>query len=181
MKKVLLGILAVVALIVGAVCVIAATKPDVFKFERSTVVNAPPEKVFFLVENFHHWKDWSPFEALDSNLKRTYSGPESGKGAVYEWDGNNEAGQGRMEIVEVEPPNKVRIKLDFIKPFQASNIAEFKMAPVESGTKVTWSMEGPNPFMCKVMQVFCNMDDMLGKDFDKGLANIKASAENPVP
>ena len=110
-------------------------------------------------------------------MKRTHSGAPAGKGAVYEWDGNSEVGAGRMEIIESSPPSKIAIKLDFIKPFEGHNTTTFRLEPKEGATTVTWSMEGPAPFVSKLMQVFMSMDSMVGKDFEAGLANMKAAAE----
>jgi hypothetical protein len=168
--------IAIAALIV-VVLVLAALKPDTFRLERSTMVQAGPERIFPSINDFHNWTAWSPFEKVDPDVKKTYSGPSSGKGAIYEWNGNSKVGQGRMEILDSVAPNKVTIKLDFLKPFEAHNVAEFTMTPKGSATEVKWAMVGPSPFMMKVMYVFVNMDKMLGKDFDSGLAAIKAIAE----
>ena len=110
-------------------------------------------------------------------MKRTYSGAASGRGAVYAWDGNKNVGSGRMEILEASAPSKVVIKLDFIKPFEGHNTAEFTMLPQGDATNLTWVMHGPTPFMMKVMHVFINMDRMIGKDFEAGLANLKRLTE----
>lgn len=112
-------------------------------------------------------------------MKQTFSGAETGVGSVYQWEGNNDAGSGRMQITQSEAPNKIRIKLDFTKPFEANNIAQFNLVPEGDATKVTWSMEGPNTFMCKVMQTICSMDEMVGKDFEKGLSSLKTISEAP--
>jgi len=114
---------------------------------------------------------------MDPAMQRTYSGPESGKGSVYEWEGNNKVGKGRMEIIDAPPPSKVAIKLDFLKPFEAHNTAEFTLVPKGDATDVTWAMHGPSPFIAKVMSVFMSMDCMVGKDFEAGLTNLKAAAE----
>jgi uncharacterized protein YndB with AHSA1/START domain len=173
-----LAIIAVVLLVaVAAVLVLAVTKPDTFRIERATSIKAPPEKVFALIDDFRNWRAWSPWERMDPNLKRTYSGAERGKGAVYEWEGNSKIGQGRMEILDAPPPSKVAIKLDFLKPFEAHNTAEFTLAPRGDATDVTWAMHGPNLFIGKLMSVFMSMDRMVGKDFERGLASMKAAAE----
>jgi uncharacterized protein YndB with AHSA1/START domain len=168
-----------VLLVVGAVAVLilAMTKPDTLHVERSASIKAPPDKVFALISNLQDWTAWSPYEHKDPAMKRTHSGAASGKGAIYEWDGNNQVGRGRMEIVDATPPSRVVIKLDFKKPFEAHNTAEFTMQPTDGGTNVTWAMYGPNLFIGKVMSVFINMDNMIGKDFEAGLANLKAVAE----
>ena len=178
-KKVVLTVLALVGIAVAAVVAIAATKPDHFSFERSTIVNAPPERVYPLISNFHEWPRWSPWEKLDPKMKRDYSGPESAVGSAYAWDGNNDAGVGKMTITEVSAPNLVKLNLDFIKPFEAKNQVTFQITPVnENESQVSWKMEGDSQlFPCKIVSVFCSMDDMCGKDFDAGLASIKSIAE----
>ena len=154
-----------------------ATRPAIFRVGRSTTVNAPPEAIYPLIEDFRRWAAWSPFEKLDPALRRSFSGSERGKGAVYEWEGNKKAGQGRMEITDTSPPNGVTIKLDFLKPFESHNITEFTMEPRGESTEVTWNMHGPNSMPAKVMQSFISMDKLIGKDFEAGLANIKRVAE----
>ena len=157
--------------------VLAARKPDTFRIERATTIQAPPEKVFPLVNDFHAWPGWSPWEKLDPNLKRTFAGPANGTGTVYQWEGNKKVGAGRMEIKEAVAPNRITIQLDFIKPFAAHHLAEFTMIPQAGGTTVTWTMDGKQPLILKVMTLFMSMDRMVGKDFEKGLANLKALAE----
>lgn len=163
----------------GVVLVLAARQPDRFRVERSTVIAAPPERVHALVNDFRAWSGWSPWEKRDPALQRRYSGAEQGVGAVYEWTGNSQVGQGRMEIRQSEAPLQVVIQLDFLKPFEAHNTAEFLMQPEAGGTRVLWAMHGPSPFLSKLMQVFFSMDKMVGKDFEAGLANLKALAEQP--
>ena len=170
-------VLIVIVVLIAAVLGFAATKPDTFSVQRSTRIKAPPEKIFAVVNDFHRWPDWSPWEKLDPAMKRTQSGAASGKGAVYEWEGNSKAGAGRMEIIESSPASKVGIQLDFIKPFEGHNIAEFSLTPEADATRVSWTMHGPTPFVSKVMQVFVSMDTLIGKDFEEGLANLKALAE----
>jgi len=170
-------ILIVAAVLLTAVMVFAATKADTFHVERTAWINAPPEKVFPLINDFHNWGSWSPWEKLDPVLKRTHSGAASGKGAVYAWEGNSDVGQGRMEITDEAPPSQVTIQLDFLKPFEAHNVARFTLEPKGEFTTVRWAMHGPNSYFAKVMQVFVSMDSMVGKDFETGLANMKAIAE----
>ena len=165
----------IVVLLIG-VLAFAATKPDTFRVERSARIDAPPEKVAAFIHDFHRWGAWSPWEKLDPAMQRTFSGPESGVGAMYTWDGNSKAGAGSMQITEASA-HKIAIKLDFIKPFASHNTAEFVLEPQGDATNVTWSMHGPAPFVSKVMQVFFSMDRMIGKDFEAGLANLKAAAE----
>lgn len=173
LKKILLAILGLVALVLG----FAATRPDTVHYERSLTMKAPPEKIFPLINDFHQWAGWSPWEKIDPRLKRTYEGAGSGKGAIYGWDGNDDVGSGRMEIMESTPPSKISIKLDFIRPFEGHNTAEFTLEPAGEETKVTWAMFGPNTSMGKVFGLFMDMDKMLGSQFETGLNNMKALAE----
>src|SRR6476661_557939 len=175
----IIAILAVVlAIAIAIVLILAANKPDTFRVQRAAVVKAPPENVFPMINDFHQWTTWSPWENKDPAMKRTYSGSPSGRGAVYAWDGNKNVGAGRMEILDASSPSKIIIKLDFFKPFEGHNTAEFTMLPQgDATTNINWVMHGPAPFMSKVMQVFMNMDNMIGKDFEIGLANLKRLAE----
>lgn len=166
----------ILALLIAAVLIYAATKPDDFRIERSTTIKASPEKVSAYVTDFKQWAAWSPWEAKDPAMKRTYSGAATGKGAVYGWEGNKEVGTGRMEILDVQP-QKVAIKLDFLAPFEAHNTAEFTMQAGGDSTKLTWAMFGPANYMTKVMSVVMSMDKMVGPDFETGLAKLKAAAE----
>ena len=173
----MIPLLGVAAVGVAAVLGIAATKPSEFRVRRSTRINTTPDRIYPHLIDFRKWAAWSPWEKLDPNLKRTFSGPASGKGAVYEWEGNNKAGKGRMEITEATAPNQVTIALHFIKPLEARNTVEFLLQPSGGGTDVNWSMSGHSPFMMKVMGVFTSMDNMIGKDFEKGLAELKRVSE----
>lgn len=170
-------ILIVLVLAIAGVLLYAATRPDTFQVQRRATIAAPPDKVFALVEDFHRWGEWSPWEKLDPAMTRTFSGAERGVGAVYAWRGNQDVGEGRMEITEATAPGKVLIKLDFIEPFPANNTAEFVLAPKDGGTEVTWTMRGPSPYVTKLMDTVIGMDRMVGKDFEAGLANLKAAAE----
>jgi carbon monoxide dehydrogenase subunit G len=170
-------ILIAVVVLVIALLIFAATKPDSFQVQRTASIKAPPEKIFPLIDDFQNWGAWSPYENKDPAMKRTRSGAVNGKGAVYEWDGDKNVGKGRMEITESSPTSKIVIQLDFFKPFEAHNIAEFRLEPQGDSTKVTWAMHGPAPFISKLMQVFINFDNMIGKDFEQGLANLKTVAE----
>ncbi|HTF13390.1 MAG TPA: SRPBCC family protein [Burkholderiales bacterium] len=167
----------VVVALVAALLVYAATKPDTFRVQRSASIKAPPAKIFAILNDFQRWDAWSPWEKKDPAMKRTFSVVTSGKGAQYAWQGNSDVGQGRMEIAESTPPSKVAIKLDFVKPFETHNLVEFTLEPQGDATNVTWAMQGPSPYIAKVMQVFFSMDKMVGKDFEAGLANLKALAE----
>jgi uncharacterized protein YndB with AHSA1/START domain len=170
-------VVAVLVVAVAAVLVFAATRPDAFRIQRRASLNAPPEKVFALISDFHNWASWSPWEKLDPALKRTYGGAASGRGAVYEWEGNKQVGKGRMEITEASPFSRITIKLDFLRPFEAHHTAEFTLETQGNSTDITWAMFGRRPFLFKVMCLFFNMDKMIGKDFETGLANLKGIAE----
>ena len=182
MFEIIAIIAAVLAIAIAAVLILAARKPDSFAVQRAATVNAPPERIFALINDFHRWGSWSPYETKDPAMKRSYSGAESGKGAVYGWEGNKNVGSGRMEILDASAPSKIIIKLDFFTPFEGHNTAEFTMLPQGDATRgmtnVTWSMHGPAPFMSKLMQVFINLDHMVGKDFEVGLANLKQATES---
>ncbi|HWI10433.1 MAG TPA: SRPBCC family protein [Burkholderiaceae bacterium] len=167
----------VVAVLIAGVLIVASMKPDSFSVQRSATIKAPPDKVFAVLNDFHRWTEWSPWEKLDPLMKRTLGGPASGKGATYAWEGNSKAGAGRMEIIESVPARRIGMQLDFIKPFEGHNVAEFTLTPQGDATQVNWQMRGPAPFIAKLMQVFVSMDTMIGKDFEEGLANLKAVAE----
>jgi Polyketide cyclase / dehydrase and lipid transport len=167
----------IVVVLIAALLGFAATRPDTFRVQRATSIKAPLEKIFALINDFHSWGSWSPWEKMDPTMKRTHSGAANGKGAVYEWEGNNKVGKGRMEIMDTSPPSKVTIKLDFVKPFEGHNIAEFTLEAKGDSTNVTWAMYGPNPYIAKLIHMFFNMDNMIGKDFKTGLAKLKTVAE----
>ena len=177
MLKAVAIIAIVLAVGIAAVLVFALTKPDTFRVERSLAVKAPPDAIYPVVADFHFWTSWSPYEGRDPAMKRTFGGTASGKGATYAWDGNNNVGAGHMEILEANTPSKLRIKLDFERPFEGHNTAEFTFVPQGDATLVTWAMYGPAPLLSKLMQVFINMDTMIGKDFEVGLASLKKLTE----
>jgi uncharacterized protein YndB with AHSA1/START domain len=170
----------VVVVLLASVLAYAATKPDTFRVQRATNIKAPPEKIFPFLNDLHRFGAWSPYEKKDPAMKRTFAGPASGKGAVYEWDGDKNVGKGRMEIADTTPPSKVAIKLNFDRPFEAHNIVEFTPVPKGDSTDVTWAMDGPVPYVAKIMHVFFDMDSMIGKDFEAGLASLKTVAEKPL-
>ena len=172
MSEILLVLSAGIVIALVAVLVVALRKPDTFRIERSALINASPEAIFALINDFQQWRSWSPWEARDPALKRTYSGAASGKGAVYAWEGNRNVGSGRMEIMDSAAPSKIVIKLDFIKPFEGHNTAEFTLTPDTNATVVNWAMTGPSIFFSKIMQVFMSFDRMIGRDFETGLANL---------
>lgn len=172
-------ILIVMAVLVAGVLVFAATKPDVFRVERATVIQAPPAKVFSLINDFRQWGPWSPWEKKDPAMKRSFGASSAGQGATYAWQGNKDVGQGSMEIVESVTPSRIRLKLDFIQPFEAHNVVTFTLTSQGKGTEISWAMEGPVPYFAKIIHVFINMDEMVGRDFEAGLANLKTLAEKP--
>lgn len=173
LKKIALGAIAIVLLIL----LMAAMKPASFSVSRSIVIAAPPQKIAALITDFHQWRSWSPWEGLDPAMRRSFSGAGSGVGAVYRWDGNRQVGSGRMEITEAASPARTVIKIDFLAPVAASNVSEFVLTPASGGTTVLWSMRGPMPFISRLMTVFVSMDSLVGKDFEQGLAQLKAAAE----
>lgn len=173
LKKIAIGILAVVVIILG----LALAQPNSYSVSRSIVIKAPAEKIYPLISDFHQWGAWSPWENLDPNMKRTFTGAASGAGAVYSWEGNDAVGAGRMEITGAQPPSKIDIKLDFLKPIASQNNTVFVLKPQGDRTDVVWTMSGPSSFMTKLMGVFVSMDKMIGPDFEKGLASMKAAAE----
>lgn len=179
MKKVLLGLLAIVVVAVAGVLVAAAMQPDSFRVSRSLAIAAPAERIYPLIADFHRWPEWSPYEKLDPAMSRQISGPDSGVGATYAWAGDGKAGAGTMRITEAEPPSRVVIDLAFTEPFAANNTATFTLTPEGDGTLVTWAMAGESPFLFKVMGLFFDVDAMIGQDFEAGLANLRKIAEAP--
>jgi hypothetical protein len=173
LKKILLGLVIIATVLVA----LALTRPDTFEVRRTIVINAPPARNTGYLNDFHQWAAWSPWERLDPAMRRTYSGPPRGQGAVYAWSGNDEVGEGRMEIVDDGAPMRIVIQLDFVTPFAARNQTVFELAPQGGATQVTWTMSGRTPFISKLVGLFVSMDDMIGGDFDKGLRQLKAAAE----
>ena len=171
------AIVIIVAVLLAGILIFAATRPDTFRVQRSTSIKAPPERIFPLINDLQRWGAWSPYEKRDPAMKRTFGATTAGKGAVYEWDGDKNVGQGRMEISDTSPPSKVTIRLDFLRPFEAHNMVEFTLAAKGDYTDVTWAMQGPVPYPAKVIHVFFDMDSMVGKDFETGLANLKSISE----
>lgn len=167
----------IVALVIVAVLIFAATKPDIFRLQRSATIKAPPEKIFAFINDFNRWGAWSPWEKKDPAMKRTFGTTTRGMGAKYAWEGNKDVGQGSMEITESVPSSKIAIKLDFLKPMEASNSVDFTLEPKGDATVVTWRMQGPTPYFAKIIHVFMDMDKMVGKDFEAGLADLKTAAE----
>lgn len=177
MFEIIVLIAVILAIVIAAILVFALTKPGTLRVQRTIDIKAPADRIFPLISDFHQWRNWSPYETKDPAMKRSYDGTDSGKGAVYAWDGDKNVGSGRMEILEASVPSKIVIKLDFFAPFEAHNTAEFTMLPQGNTTHLSWVMHGPANFMSKLMQVFINLDNMIGRDFEVGLANLKTLTE----
>ena len=167
----------VVVVLVAGILLLALSRPDSFRVERSASIKAPPERIYAQINDLKAWAAWSPYEKKDPAMKRTFGAVTASKGAVYEWDGNKNVGKGRMEITDATAPSKIVIKLDFLEPFEGHNTAEFTMDGKGGATTVTWAMYGPANYVSKLMGVFFNMDKMIGTDFEAGLANLKTIAE----
>lgn len=176
-KKTLLVIVALIVAGAAALAIVIYLQPARFRVERSATIAAPASVVFAQVNDLHKWDAWSPWAKLDPDTKYTFEGEPAGKGAVTTWSGNEKVGKGRMEIIDSTPDELVRLKLDFIEPFAASSTSEFAFKSEGEQTHVTWSMFGDNNFMAKAIHLFIDMDKMLGTDFEKGLAQMKAVAE----
>ena len=170
-------VLGIFVMILGAFAIIVALQPSEFVVTRSATMNAPPEEVFAQVNDFHAWQNWSPWAKLDPNAKATFEGPESGEGAIFRWAGNDEVGEGNMQITQSTPNERIVMALEFLKPFPASNITEFTFKPEGDGTTVTWTMSGHNNFIGRAICLFMDMDEMVGGQFEQGLANIRAIVE----
>jgi hypothetical protein len=173
-------ILALVAVLVAAFVLFVSTRPARFRIERSIAISAPPERAFAHVNDFRKWVGWSPWEKMDPSMKKTFDGSPAGAGSVYSWSGNSKVGEGRMTIERSEVPLLVGLKLEFLKPWQATNATTFSFVPAEGGTKVTWAMEGENrTFGAKAFAVVMNVDKLVGRDFERGLASLKTISESP--
>lgn len=178
---ILLLVLAVVVLLLGLLLLFAATRPDHFRVTRSAVIKAPAARIFALINDLRSFNNWNPYEKKEPGLKGSYSGPASGVGAAYAWEGRR-VGSGRMEITAAEAPNKLTMRLDFVKPFRAQNSAEFTLLPQgDNLTVVSWALHGPSPYLSKLMGVVLDIDNMVGKDFEAGLASLKALSESRQP
>jgi hypothetical protein len=175
--KVLLAIAAVVVLVVAVLAGVVAMQPSEFRIQRNATINALAPAVFARVNDFHNWQAWSPWAKLDPSVRNSYEGASAGTGATFAWAGNSKVGEGRMTIVESRPSELIRIKLEFLKPFAATNTAEFTFKPEAERTAVTWSMYGHNNFLARTVWLFVDMDKALGAEFDKGLAAMKSTAE----
>jgi hypothetical protein len=173
LKKILIAL----AVLIVVLCLIIATRPSTFRVSRATTIAAPPAVVYSEIIDFHKWEAWSPWAKLDPTMKTTYSGPTSGPGAAYAWAGNDKVGEGKMLITGAKPAQEVNIKLDFLKPFEATSANGFLLEPTSGGTRITWSMSGDSGFVMKAFSLFHDMDADIGKDFEKGLASMKTVAE----
>jgi uncharacterized protein YndB with AHSA1/START domain len=173
LKKILIGLAVVVVAFLGLV----AMQPSDFRIARTITIDAPPAVVFAQVNDFHKWEAWNPWATIDPAMTQAYAGAPAGPGAVYTWAGNSEVGEGRMTVAESRPNDLIRINLEFLKPFAGSSVAEFTFKPEGDRTAVTWSMTGKNGFVGRALCVFMNMDKMIGGQFEKGLAQMKRTAE----
>ena len=172
-KRIFIGFASVVVVLAA----VAALQPGEFRVARSATISGPPAEVFAQVNDFHNWEAWSPWAKLDPACKNAFEGPRNGTGAVFTWSGNDRVGEGRMTIIESRPHERIRIKLEFKKPFESTCTAEFTFKPEGKQTAVAWSMSGENTFVSKAFHLFVDMDKMVGGDFEKGLAQLNAVAE----
>lgn len=177
LKTILMAILLGLIVVIGAFCVLVATRPSDMKVSRTVTMKATPAAVFEQVNDFHKWDAWSPWAKMDPNATATFEGPTAGKDAKMTWAGNSDVGEGSMTIVESEPNDHVRIKLDFIRPMPGTNDVLMKIKPKGDETQLTWSMAGEMNFMMKAVGMFMDCDKMIGDQFDKGLANMKTIVE----
>jgi uncharacterized protein YndB with AHSA1/START domain len=165
-----------IAMLITVLLLYASTKPDTFHVERSVHINASPENIFPLINDFHLWDAWTPYNK-DPAMKKTYSGSKSGKGAHYAWEGNKQVGQGEITIADTTPPSQLAFDLHMIKPFEGRNVARFTLTESGNATQVTWSLDDKHKLMQKTIALFVNLDNMIGKDFEVGLGRLKALAE----
>jgi uncharacterized protein YndB with AHSA1/START domain len=170
-----------VLVLIGGVLIVAAFRPDSFRVQRTAAIQAPPEKIFPLINDLRGFNRWNPFDRKDPNVKGSYSGAPSGAGAAYAFEGNKDVGRGSLSIIDSQPASEVRMKLDMLSPFEAHNVVEFTLRPVEgnegSATRVTWAIQGPVPYLARILHMFCDMDRMIGKEFESGLAHLKVIVE----
>ena len=170
----------IILLAILALLGVAATRPGQFRIERSATIQASPERIFPLINDFHRWQAWSPYERKDPAMERRYEGPKVGEGAIYGWNGNKDIGSGRMQITESIPSSRIEIRLEFFAPFKATNTAEFVLEPHGEGTRVTWAMHGRSSFMHRLMGLVVNLDKLVGKDFEEGLGHLRGLSEGRV-
>ncbi len=178
MKKKILIALSVIAGLIAVFLIVVALQPGEYQVSRSATIDAPPAAVFAHVNDLHQWEEWSPWAKLDPNAKNTFTGPESGKGAVFAWAGNDEVGEGKMTITTSQPPEKIELSLEFVKPFADQADVGFTFEPEGEKTNVTWSMHGENNFIEKGFCLFMDMEKMIGEQYEKGLVNLKKVVES---
>jgi len=180
LKSILLSLLLGFVALLAILCIVIAMQPEDFRVSRSMTMNAPPDRVFAEVNDFHRWEAWSPWAKLDPNAKETYEGPSSGVGSIFRWDGDANVGAGNMTIVESKPNERIGIKLEFIRPFAGLCGTEFTFKPEGDGTTMTWTMSGKNNFIAKAIGLLLiDCDKMMGTEFEKGLTSIKSIVEQP--
>jgi hypothetical protein len=177
LKKTLITIAAVLAVLILGFVIVVAMQPSEFRVSRSAKMSAPANEVFEQVNDFHKWNNWSPWAKLDPNAKNSFDGPTAGEGSIFRWAGNADVGEGAMTITESKPAERVRLKLEFIKPMAGVSDTLFTFQPEGDQTTVTWTMSGENNFMGKAFSLFMDCDKMIGEQFDKGLANMKTIVE----
>jgi len=173
-----IAIAVAVFVLIVALILFISTRPAVFRVERSAQISAPGDVVFSIINDLHQWHRWSPWEKLDPNMQKTFEGPTTGPGSSHAWKGNKKVGSGRNTILDSKSPEFISMKLEMFAPFACTNQVTFRLAPVDGGTKVTWIMEGRNNFMAKGFSCIMNMDKMIGKDFEEGLANLNTVTQS---
>lgn len=171
-------VLVVIVFVAIGILILAANKPDVFRLQRSIVIDAMPERIFPLINDLRAHEAWNPFDNSDPDTRKTHAGAAQGAGAVYEWNGKGQAGTGRLSILESDPCSRIGMRLEMLKPFKTSNQVTFTLVPEDAATHLTWSMQGPVPYPAKIMHTLFDMDRMIGKQFEAGLMNLKNIAEN---
>lgn len=179
-RKILRVVLALglaLMLLIGGLLAFASTRPDEMHIERTADVKAPALVVFNIINNLQRWSEWSPYDKFDPNMKKSFKGPQQGPGAIYEWNGNGNVGEGRLTITDSKPGEIVTMKLEFTRPFNCNNQVNFRLTPTDKGTQVSWIMDGKNTLMSKVMGIFMDMDAMVGGDFVEGLKNLDKVAQ----
>lgn len=176
-KKILLALAAIIVIFL----IVAAIQPAEFSISRSVSINASPAKVYGIASNFQNWSKWNPWAAQDPSMKTTFEGPQSGSGAILSWSGNDKVGEGRMTITDAKPNESVSIKLEFIKPWTTTNQVDYAIKAESEGCSFSWTMSGKHQFIGKAISLLMNMDKMVGADFERGLASLKALAETPDP
>lgn len=179
MMRALKTLAIVVAVAIGGLLLVAATLPDTFEVRRTASMKAPPERIFPLINDLHAFNTWNPYERKDPSIKGAYGRIAAGKGAAYSFDGNRDVGRGRIEIVESSPVSRVTMSLSLVEPFEVANVVHFVLEPRGETTNVTWAMRGDVPYVAKIFHMFCDMDDLVGRDFEAGLASLKAIVESP--